>query len=87
MDKLDEIVYALLPWISLLVVIGFFSKLTGWARKRKGAAIAIGLLVQMFIPDPKVQETIQVIVKQKQQQVKKQLENGEPEIEELSRDA
>jgi hypothetical protein len=79
MDELYEILYALLPWICLLAVLGLFNKLVSWARKRKGAAIAVGLLVQMFIPDPKVQETIQLVVKQKQQQVKKSEQSASPD--------
>ena len=42
-----------------------------WARHRKAGAIAFGLLVQMFLPDPKAQVTIEMVVELKQE-VKRQ---------------
>ena len=53
------------------VILGFFYLMYRWARKQKGAAMAFGMLVQMFLPDPKVQQTIEIVMESKQEQKNK----------------
>lgn len=66
------------PWIMFLVFIFVCLKLINWARQRKGVAMALGIFVQMFIPDPKAQITIEAIAERKQEVKKQQDENGDP---------
>jgi hypothetical protein len=41
-------------------------KLLGWAKKGKRSAIAVGFALQIFLPNPKVERRIDVLVKQEQ---------------------
>lgn len=54
--------------LGFAAVLGFFYLMYKWARKRKGAAMAFGMLVQMFLPDPNVQQTIEIVTVSKQEQ-------------------
>ena len=47
-----------------------------WARHKKVGAIAFCLFVQMFLPDPKAQVTIETVVERKQE-VKKYQGGGQ----------
>lgn len=73
MDKLQN---AFLPisvslgFISLIIV---FICLYRWAKKQKGVAMAFGILVQIFLPDPKVQQTIEAVSEAKQEERKASL--------------
>lgn len=58
----------LLVCLGFPAILGFFYLMYRWARKRKGAAMAFGMLVQMFLPDPKVQQTIEIVSESKQEQ-------------------
>lgn len=58
----------LLVCLGFAVILGFFYLMYRWARKQKGAAMAFGMLVQMFLPDPKVQQTIEIVSESKQEQ-------------------
>jgi hypothetical protein len=40
--------------------------------------LAFGIFAQMFLPDPKAQQTIEAIAERKQEVKKQQDENGEP---------
>jgi len=50
-----------------------------FARKRKGIAIAFGIFVQMFAPDPLVEQTIKMVQVDKRvvTQKKKQNQSGD----------
>ncbi|MGJ8682503.1 hypothetical protein [Paraglaciecola sp.] len=71
MTLLAELWGLFMPWIVFMGFVYLCIKMTGWAKNRKAGAIAFGLLVQMFIPDPKAKITIEAVAKQKQE-VKKQ---------------
>ena len=57
--------------LGFAAVLGFFYLMYRWARKKKGAAMAFGMLVQMLLPDPKVQQTIEIVTESKQEQKSK----------------
>lgn len=78
MHNLLMILLALLPWMMFVIFILLGIKLTSWAKKRRSGAIAIGLLVQMLLPDPRAQQTIEAVVERKQEVKKQQDENGDP---------
>ncbi len=64
---------ALLPFFVCLgfaVLMGFFALMYRWARRQKGVAMAFGMLVQMFLPDPNAQQTIECVAQSKQEQIK-----------------
>jgi hypothetical protein len=73
MNIVIEIITLIMPWFVFLVFVLLCMKMTDWARKRKVGAIAFGLLVQILLPDPKAQVTIESVVERKQE-VKKQQE-------------
>ena len=71
MERLSDAFLPLMVWLVIVCLIGFFILMYRWARKQKGAALAFGMLVQMFLPDPKVQQTIECVSESKQEQKKK----------------
>lgn len=64
----------LTPWLVFVVLAIIACWLVKLAKKRKGIALAFGVFVQMFTPDPMVEQTIKMvqvdkrIVKQKKAQ-------------------
>ena len=61
------ILVSLLVCLGTLLSLGFFALMYKWAKKQKGAAMAFGMLVQMFLPDPKVEQTIEMVVESKKE--------------------
>ena len=81
MEILEQVFMPLLPWALFGAFVYGLSKMTALARRASKVAIAVGVLTQMFIPDPKVEQTIQMVVKQKQQAEDQQAEQeGEGEL-------
>ena len=78
MPPMEKFLFVVLaPWLTFVVLAIIACCLFKLARKRKGMAFAFGVLVQMFIPDPQVEQTIKTVqvdkrvVKKKAQQGKK----------------
>ncbi|MCW8090310.1 hypothetical protein [Alteromonas sp. ASW11-130] len=67
-----KVILPTLVWLAFVLLILFFCVLYRWAKQRKGAALAIGLFIQMFLPDPKVQQTIEFVAESKEQTGDKQ---------------
>ena len=67
MDGILETYLSLFVWLFVICLMGFFIKMVGWAKKQKGAAMAFGMLVQMFLPDPNAQATIECVAESKQE--------------------
>lgn len=78
MNNLFEFIKAVMPWFVLLIFILLSFQMIDWARHRKAGAIAFGLFVQIFLPDPKAQITIEAIVERKQEVKKQQAGDAEP---------
>lgn len=78
MLHLTEILNIASPFLFLGLFILVCVKLIGWARQRKGLALALGIFAQIFLPDPRAQITIEAIVERKQEAKKQQDENGDP---------
>lgn len=76
MDILQELFFIYLPWFIVLVIFWGFSRLINWAKHRKVGAFVFGIMVQMFLPDPKVEHTIHMVQEVKKGTNKKQNENG-----------
>jgi hypothetical protein len=51
----------LTPWLVFVVLAIIACWLVKLARKRKGIALAFGVFVQMFTPDPMVEQTIKMV--------------------------
>lgn len=63
---MDHDEFSFLPfavWLGFAGLTGFFVLMYRWARRQKGVALAFGMLVQMFLPDPQVQHTIECVTK------------------------
>ena len=67
MESIREAYLPLLVWLFVICLMGIFIKMYGWAKKQKGVAMAFGILVQIFLPDPKAQATIEFIAESKQE--------------------
>lgn len=74
-----ELGILLLPWAVFLGLAIVFAKLVTWAKKRKSGAIALGVVIQMFLPDPQVQKTISHVVEAKQEVKKQRSGNSSPD--------
>jgi hypothetical protein len=57
----DFLYLALAPWLVFVVFAILANLLIKFAKKRRGIAIAFGIFVQMFMPDPRVEQTIQMV--------------------------
>jgi len=75
MDLPYSLYLPVLVWLAFFCLIGLFFMFYRWAKKRKGAALAIGLFVQMMLPDPKVEHTIEWIAESKEKRSKKQTQS------------
>lgn len=51
----------LAPWLVFIVLAIIACWLLKMAKKRRGIAIAFGIFVQMFSPDPMVEQTIKMV--------------------------
>jgi hypothetical protein len=49
------------PWLFFAVFAIIACSLLKFARKRKGIAVAFGIFVQLFTPDPLVEQTIKMV--------------------------
>jgi len=59
---MENLFYVILaPWLVFVVLAIIACLLLKFARKRKGIAIAFGIFVQMFSPDPMVEQTIKMV--------------------------
>ena len=81
MEKMFFLMLA--PWLVFIVLAIIASLLLKFAKKRKGIAFAFGVLVQMFVPDPLVEQTIKVVqvekrvVKENKRQANGKIHNKE----------
>jgi len=51
----------LAPWLVFIVLAIIACWLLKLAKKRRGIAIAFGIFIQMFSPDPMVEQTIKMV--------------------------
>lgn len=65
METSYNVFLPILVWVAFVFLLLFFAVLYRWARRQKGAALAVGLFFQMFLPDPKVQQTIAFVAESK----------------------
>lgn len=78
MMNMTEVFIVLLPWFILMLIFFIGFKLIKWAKQQNSAAYVFGAMVQMLVPDPYVERTIQ-LVQENKKSVKKQDEHqGEP---------
>lgn len=84
MEALEKVYLPLLVWLFIVCLIGFFGLMYRWAKKQKGAALAFGMFVQMFLPDPKVQQTIECVAESKQEEQEKAADSHKDKPDEES---
>ncbi|MEW6991346.1 hypothetical protein AADZ91_11720 [Colwelliaceae bacterium 6441] len=65
MTQNTELFIAILPWVIFIVLALLAKFLINTAKKRKGLAVALGMMAQMFLPDPQVEKTIEIIAMEK----------------------
>ncbi|MCF2949643.1 hypothetical protein L0668_16090 [Paraglaciecola aquimarina] len=78
METLSVLYEITKPWLMFIGFIYVCLKMIHLAKNRKAGAIAFGLFLQMFIPDPKAQITIEAVVERKQEVKKQQDGNAKP---------
>ena len=71
----DMLFIMLVPWLVFVVLAIFACLLLKLARKRKGIAFAFGVFVQMFTPDPMVEQTIKMVQVDKRVVKKKDMQS------------
>lgn len=81
MEVINELARLFAPYIVFFMLLVIFWLLYKSAKRWRGVAFAFGMLVQIFLPDPKVEQTIQMVVEEKRakKQSIKQAENGNTE--------
>ncbi|WP_394222049.1 hypothetical protein [Alteromonas gracilis] len=62
-----DIVLSLSVCAGVALFVVFSGSMIRWAKKQKGVAIVFGMLVQMVLPDPKVEQTIEIVVESKKE--------------------
>lgn len=77
MESLYTQIIHILPILLVVLVIYLLINLQRIAKQGGKIALAFGLFFQMFIPDPKVQHTIEMLAKQKERTVIKKEQQGE----------
>ena len=71
---------AVFPFLILMCCVGLFFVLYKWAKKRKAAALGLGMMMHVLIPVPNVEQSIIQIVEKKQviPKASKQVKEGKP---------
>ena len=82
MDSFRDVYLPLVVLLGCVCLIGFFLLMYRWAKKQKGAAMAFGMFVQMFLPDPKAQQTIEMVCEAKEEEREK---SGDKQSDKLSK--
>lgn len=75
MEYYRELLIVLSPWLIFITLALLAKFLIKSAKKRNGAAVAFGVMAQMFLPDPQVEKTIETVVVEKKM-IKKQDEEA-----------
>lgn len=78
MSNLQTLFVEALPWLLFVGFIFFSLIMISLARHRKAAAVAFGLFLQIYLPDPRAQITIEAVVERKQEVKKAQAGNKTP---------
>jgi hypothetical protein len=77
MTLIIEVLLAISPYVGLLTMIWLCRTLYSWARKRKAAAIGLGMMMHALIPVPNVEKSITQVIEKKQIQEKKSAQSKE----------
>ena len=73
------------PWVMVAIVCFGFYRLVMKAKAGRATAFVIGAFLQMMLPDPYAERTIEIVQDRKKEVIKQQGENGAPpEDEEAS---
>ncbi len=75
----DILFIVLAPWLVFVTLAMIACWLVKLARKRKAIALAFGVLVQMFTPDPLVEQTVKNVKVQQRQVQQKARQDGAKE--------
>jgi phosphotransferase system glucose/maltose/N-acetylglucosamine-specific IIC component len=80
MNQILWVLFATLPYLIFTICIAVFFILYKWAKKRKAAAIGLGMMMHLLMPVPNVEQSITQVVEKKQikENVSKQTKIGEP---------
>lgn len=62
-----EIILAFAPWLCFALFVFIARLFIVFARKRRNIAIALGVVVHMFLPDPKIESTMKLLQEIKQE--------------------
>lgn len=68
----------LFPWTVAAIVCLIFYRLVMKAKAGKATAFVIGAFLQMMLPDPYAERTIEIVQDRKKEVIKQQREDGAP---------
>ena len=80
MESIFKLIQPFYPWLFFLAVIFVFYKLFSWAKNKKTRALVFGILTQMFMPDPYVERTVQVVQEDKKESKQAEDDSGDPKL-------
>lgn len=66
MDWLYDLLLYLSPWLIVVAFIMLFFKLTFWVQRGRRTAVALGFVLQAFLPNLNIERRIDVLAKQEQ---------------------
>jgi hypothetical protein len=72
-----DFIIMMAPWLFFIGLALIGTLLLKFARKRKGIAMALGILLQMVLPDPFVEKAIAMVVSEKKEVKKQQQQDGD----------
>jgi len=75
MEYYRELLIVLLPWLIFILFAFLASILIKLAKKRRGVAVAFGVMAQMLLPDPQVEKTIETMIVTERRDIRKEEES------------
>lgn len=77
MISYNQLVSVFLPYLIFIIFIFCAGLLYHWAKKRKAAAIGIGMLMHIIMPVPNVEKVIELVVAEKKLKEQQQKQTDE----------
>jgi cell shape-determining protein MreD len=80
-NQLENTIVLLSPFFCLLVLIAIAIKLVKWAKRQVVAAVIVGALFQVILPDPLAEVTIETVQIVREEHQKKNTKRRTPKEE------
>lgn len=71
MTLFTQILFIVFPYIGFLCLLWLFFTFYKWAKKRKAAAIGLGMMMHVLVPVPNAEKAIVEVIEKKKIQERK----------------